>query len=439
MNKKSAERDIAAAARTDALPEPHQAESAALVDDSPVDQESRLRDLRDVNERLVVATLRAQDLERQAEVAQRQQLNFMAVLAHELRNPVAPIRHAIKLLDSGSLSEEQQKWSRAVITRQVEHMARLLDDLLDSARLTRGELKLQLGPTALLSIVTDALDAARPLIEKKRHSLEVNVPEEPIVLHVDAVRIAQVLSNLLMNAAKYTDAGGRITVTVTIDPRQVAFSVRDSGVGLSAEVIPGLFLMFSQLQSTIDRAEGGLGIGLAFANELVKLHGGRIEVKSEGEGCGSEFTVLLPTSVVVLQSNLTTPESPTMAVTGAPLRILIADDNIDAAESLSMILEMAGHEMLLAHDGMTAVEIVEKFKPQVAIIDIGMPKMNGYLVTEKIRSKEWGKEILLIALTGWGQSDDKARASAAGFDHHFTKPVDSDALEALILNEHRNP
>jgi signal transduction histidine kinase/ActR/RegA family two-component response regulator len=435
VNKKSAERDIAAPARTDALPEPHQAESAVLVDNSP---ESRLRDLRDVNERLVVATLRAQDLERQAEAARRQQLNFMAVLAHELRNPVAPIRHAIKLLDSGSLSEEQQKWSRTVITRQVEHMARLLDDLLDSARLTRGELKLQLAPVTLLSIVTDALDSARPLIEKKHHSLEINLPEAAIVLQVDAVRIAQVLSNLLMNAAKYSDADGRITVTATIDPDYVAISVLDAGVGLQAEVIPGLFLMFSQLQSTLDRAEGGLGIGLAFANELVKLHGGRIEVKSEGEGCGSEFTILLPSSMV-LESKSMPPEPQTMAPKGASLRILIADDNIDAAESLGMILEMAGHEMVLAHDGITAVEFVEQLRPQVAIIDIGMPKMNGYLVAEKIRSGEWGKEILLIALTGWGQSDDKARALAAGFDHHFTKPVDSDALEALILSEHRNP
>jgi diguanylate cyclase (GGDEF)-like protein len=413
-----------------AEPGPPPAESTAPA--SPAHPEARLRDLRDANERLILATLRAQELEREGEAVQRQQLNFMAILAHELRNPVAPIRHAIKLLGSPAVDEAQKRWSRDVITRQVEHMARLLDDLLDSVRMKRGELALKLAPAHLAVIVRDAVDAARPLIERKHHSLEINLPPESITLMVDAARMAQVLSNLLTNAAKYSDPGGRITVTATMDTDRFVIAVRDAGIGIRADAMPGLFSMFAQLQSSLDRTEGGLGIGLAFAQELVRLHGGEIVAHSDGENRGSEFSIALPASVLKRGVQPIGTERPPAERIGDSRRVLIADDNVDAAASLGMLLELDGHEVLIAHDGAEAVEVARRCRPQVAILDIGMPRLNGYQVAEQLRAESWGKNMLLVTLSGWGQADDKTRASAAGFDHHLTKPVDSDKVEALI-------
>jgi diguanylate cyclase (GGDEF)-like protein len=406
---------------------------------SASERESQYRNLREANGRLIVATLKAQQLEMEAEAANQQRLNFLAIVAHELRNPIAPIRHAIKLLGNDALGEPEKRWSCGVITRQVEHMARLLDDLLDTARITLGQLVLKPSAVDLRSIVTDAVDVARPLMENKRHSLEIHLPDEPITLMVDGVRIAQVLSNLLTNAAKYSDPGGRIAVSVQLDSARFAISVRDSGIGIPAENLPNLFKMFSQLQSTLDRAEGGLGIGLAFAGELVKMHGGRIDVLSDGKGTGSEFIVILPLSVVQKESKPARSERTAMTRTNRSLRILIADDNVDAATSLGMLLEMAGNNVLVVHDGTDAVIAAQQYRPQVAILDIGMPRLNGYQVAEKLRGEILGPDVLLIALTGWGQADDKARAVAAGFDHHFTKPVNSDELEALISQHAATP
>lgn len=373
-------------------------------------------------ERVALASLKEAD---------QRKNEFLATLAHELRNPVAPIRHAIAILDKEQVAEEQQRWSRGVIARQVNHMARLLDDLLDSARITRGELLLQPAPVELKSVVTEALDVARPIIERKGHALEVILPEQPITLMVDGIRISQVLSNLLTNAAKYTDSGGTIVVKAELGTEQLLISVKDSGVGLSTESLPHVFKMFRQVRSVRDRSEGGLGIGLSLANELIKLHGGRIEVMSAGEGQGSVFLVALPISIATIES---VPVSATAQAprTNASRLILIIDDNVDAAASLGMLLELSGNEVLLAHSGEEGILVARQHRPTAIIIDIGLPGMDGYQVAQELRQEPWGRHVRLIALTGWGQTRDKEAAAAAGFDYHLTKPADADEVHQLI-------
>ena len=363
--------------------------------------------------------------------ADRRKDEFLATLAHELRNPVAPIRHAIKLLESDALGEEQQRWNRAVIARQTAHIARLLDDLLDSARITRGELVLRVAAVALKAIITEALDVAGPIIERKGHALEVVVPEQPITLLVDGIRIAQVLSNLLTNAAKYTDSGGRIVLEAEVGTNEFLLTVRDSGIGLSAEAVPHVFQMFNQIQSTPDRSEGGLGIGLSLAAELVRLHGGRIDVHSDGPGLGSEFVIALPASVLTATAPVEPPAPPITKPVASRL-ILVIDDNADAAATLGMLLELSNNEVLTAHSGESGIDIARQRRPAAIVVDIGLPGIDGYEVARTIRREPWGQGTFLIALTGWGQAADKERASAAGFDHHLTKPADPDALEELI-------
>jgi signal transduction histidine kinase/ActR/RegA family two-component response regulator len=364
--------------------------------------------------------------------ADRRKDEFLATLAHELRNPVAPIRHAIRLLESDALSEAQQRWNRAVIARQTAHIARLLDDLLDSARITRGELVLRVAAVDLKAVITEALDVAGPIIERKRHSLDVVLPEQPLSLMVDGIRIAQVLSNLLTNAAKYTDAGGRIALEAKVGADEFQLSVKDSGVGLSTEAVPHVFKMFNQIQSTLDRSEGGLGIGLSLAAELTRLHGGRIDVHSDGPGKGSMFVIALPVSVVSAPRSIE-PPVPQAPVPTHPARlILVIDDNGDAATTLAMLLELSNNEVLTAHSGEAGLRIARERQPAALVVDIGLPGIDGYEVARTVRREAWGQGTLLIALTGWGQTADKERALAAGFDHHLTKPADPDTLQKLI-------
>jgi CheY-like chemotaxis protein/two-component sensor histidine kinase len=318
-----------------------------------------------------------------------------------------------------------------VIARQAEHMSRLLDDLLDSARITRGELSLQLAPVDLNSIVSDALDVAKPLIERKSHELQVILPPRPVTVMVDGIRIAQVLSNLLTNAAKYTDPSGRIVLTASVNEAHLIISVKDSGVGIRPETLPRLFGMFTQIKSTADRSEGGLGIGLALVKELVKLHGGTIEVHSGGEDQGSEFVVKLPSSVVLADAPVSRPDAAPKAKHDSRV-ILIADDNVDAAASLAMLLELTGNAVLVTHSGADAIAAARQHHPSIVILDIGMPEVDGYQVAAALRREAGGSELLLIALTGWGQTEDKQRALQAGFDFHFTKPVDLDAIRNTI-------
>ena len=366
--------------------------------------------------------------------ADRRKDEFLATLAHELRNPLAPIRHAVRILDAPAADAAQRRWGREVIARQVRHMAWLLDDLLDVSRITRGQLDLKKDYVELRSIVEMAIETARPLIEAKRHSMTVNMPSGAVKLEADPLRLSQVISNLLTNAAKYTDAGGQITLTAALAGDELLLSVKDSGIGLSSSTIPGLFTMFSQVNSAIDRAEGGLGIGLALVKGLVALHGGEVSATSEGLGRGSEFLVRLPGIVAEVQSEAAAAANQPAGVPGgrARGRVLVADDNRDAATTLAAVLEMFGYAVATAYSGAEALEVGARTRPQAVLLDIGMPGMSGYETARRIRLEAWGRRTILIAVTGWGQDDDKRKAQVAGFDHHLTKPVDSDDLDRLL-------
>jgi PAS domain S-box-containing protein len=365
--------------------------------------------------------------------ADRRKDEFLATLAHELRNPLAPIRHAVKLLEAPTAGEHQQVFAREIIGRQVLRMALLLDDLLDVSRITRGRLDLKKEAVDLRSLVDAAVETARPMIESKQQQLVIELPSEPLRLFVDPLRLSQSLSNLLTNATKYTDAQGQIGLQVTLTPTALVMTVKDTGIGIDPRTIPALFEMFSQVDPAIDRAEGGLGIGLALVKGLVDLHGGTVEGQSAGVGRGSEFTIRLPRSVLVEQVAVAEPVQPIeSARPSVPVKILVADDNRDAADSMALILEFGGYEVLVAHSGTEALEKARASLPAAMILDIGMPDMTGYEVARRVRAEPWGERIFLLAITGWGQEEDRERAVAAGFDQHMTKPVDADNVEQRL-------
>ena len=357
---------------------------------------------------------------------------FLATLSHELRNPLAPIRTAAKLLKGSRHDPEILDRAESIISRQVLHMSSLLDDLLDVSRITRGSFLLKKQYSDFNEMLDAAVEAVQPAIDAKRHTLRIHRPKSTVTLEVDAVRITQVISNLLMNAAKYTPAGGEITVGCDEGEHFVIF-VRDNGVGLAAETLSQVFTMFTQVESEIGRSDGGLGIGLALVKGLVELHGGQVEARSEGTGKGSEFIISLPRSSVVEASKVTkSPSTDRDATAPASRRILIADDNRDGAESMGMYLGLFGHEVYVAHSGESALKLAAKCRPEIAILDIGMDDISGYDVAKRIRREAWGEHIKLIAVTGWGQENDKRLAYAAGFDLHLTKPVDPPQLAKLI-------
>jgi PAS domain S-box-containing protein len=363
------------------------------------------------------------------EVDQRKD-EFLATLAHELRNPLAPIRQATLISMSASASDEQKRWSHEVITRQVHHMSLLLDDLLDISRITRGTLELRTEMTSLKSVVEAAVETSRPVLEAKHHEFSVDLPRATVQFAADPLRLAQVLSNLLTNAAKYTDPHGNIRLRATADQSFVEFSVTDTGVGLSPDALSAVFNMFSQVKSSQDRSEGGLGIGLALSKGVVQLHGGTIEARSAGHGKGSEFVVRIPRRSV---STAVQDVAAGATATGQrKRRVLIADDNRDAADSLAMLLEIEGHTVKVVHDGQQALAEIDASRPDVALLDIGMPEMDGYEVARRVRGDTRFRQTLLIAITGWGQEQDKARAMTAGFDLHFTKPIEPQRLIELL-------
>jgi PAS domain S-box-containing protein len=363
--------------------------------------------------------------------ADRRKDDFLATLAHELRNPLAPIRHAARLLGIQGLDATQAQMARDIITRQVARMALLLDDLLEVSRITRGRLELRKERVSLASLVKAAVETSRPLIESKQHEFTVRMPEEPVELYVDPLRISQSLSNLLTNAAKYTDAGGHIHLEVRCLPGETEFSVRDSGIGLAAPLLSTIFEMFSQVNSVIDRSEGGLGIGLALVKGLVSLHGGRVEAASEGAGKGSTFTIHLPGEPLRGSS---AQEVDPAAGPAAPARgrILVVDDNVDAGITLAMVLRSYGHTVFTADSGAAGLRVGAQEEPDVVILDIGMPELNGYEVARRLRRTAWGSNVLLLALTGWGQKEDIERAHNAGFDDHMTKPADPERIGRLL-------
>jgi PAS domain S-box-containing protein len=363
--------------------------------------------------------------------ADRRKDEFLALIAHELRNPLAPILHSVAVLKNSDRAAQQQLHAEQVIERQVMHMSRLLDDLLDVSRITRGRLELKRTTVELAAVLDAAIEAARPLLDAKRHRLSVELPEQPMWLEGDAVRLAQVFSNLLINAAKYTDAGGQVQLQAVRAGPEIVVTVRDNGVGIAAEVLPRLFMPFSPGAAAGQPASGGLGVGLSLVRGLVERHGGRVEAHSEGIGRGSEFIVCLPPGAADAQARHL-PPSPAHAGPARRLKILVVDDNRDAADSCDALLELSGHEVQTAYSAQDGYLLAEAFHPDVLLLDIGLPDTDGYALAHRIRATQWGQDLTLVALTGWGQEADKRRARDAGFDHHLTKPVTSQQLDTLL-------
>ena len=364
--------------------------------------------------------------------ADRRKDVFLASLAHELRNPLAPIRTGVAILRMTD-TESRSQTVLAMMERQLQHMARLLDDLLDVSRISRGKITLHHERIDLRHVVDAAVEANRPLIEEMGHAFSVSAPSEPAFLNADPVRFAQILSNLLNNAAKYTPPGGRIALKAEHRGDEVEVSVTDNGIGIPGESLESIFEMFTQIGSQSSNAQGGLGIGLSLAKGLVALHGGTIQAYSEGLGRGSEFRVRVPTRLT-LDADSATPVR--TVLTPQRLKMLVVDDNRDAAESLSMLLELKGHEVRVAYDGEDALQLAEDFRPHMVLLDLGMPKMNGYEACRRIRDHVWGAQMTLVAVTGWGQEDDRRKSTAAGFDRHLVKPVNPETLEELSMYLH---
>ncbi len=366
---------------------------------------------------------------REREEADQRKDEFLATLAHELRNPLAPIRNAVQIMrlsdgtPAAALSE--------MMERQVGQMVRLVDDLLEVSRITRGKIELRKSRVALAAVLEAAVETSRPLIESSHHELAVRLPAQPLYLDADATRLAQVFANLLNNAAKYTDPGGRISLDAAGEGEQVLVTVRDSGMGIVASALPRVFDMFVQIHQATDRAQGGLGIGLTLVRRLVEMHGGTVDAHSEGIGKGSEFSVRLPLAASA-GSEAVQPASKGVSPVKAPPRVLVVDDNRDAAESLGLLLQMLGADVSVVNDGGAALQALAVRPPLAVFLDLGMPGMDGYEVARRIRQRPDGGDLTLIALTGWGQERDRRRTQEAGFDHHLIKPADLSALQALL-------
>jgi signal transduction histidine kinase len=369
--------------------------------------------------------------------ADRHKDEFLAMLAHELRNPLAPILNAVQLIRKKPVSDPQLLWSRDVIERQLRHLTRLVDDLLDVSRITRGKINLSRETVEIADLVARAVETVQPLIVERGHRLTLDVAREPIRIFGDSLRLTQAVGNVLSNAAKYTENGGHISLTARQVDGIVEIRVQDTGIGIPSDLQPMIFDMFTQLNHQTGRAQSGLGIGLALVRKLLEMHGGSVTAFSEGNGQGSEFLITLP--VITNETNAANGRAAADLDSDAGAeavqvrrRILVADDNSDALESLATLLELNGHEVFSAANGALALESAERHLPEVALLDIGMPKLDGYEVARRIRAQPWGRRITLVALTGWGQDSDRRRSGEAGFDSHLVKPLDLDKLTALL-------
>jgi PAS domain S-box-containing protein len=398
----------------------------------PYQPSTRTIHLIDLCARQAVEFIENARLYNELRAADRSKEEFLAVLAHELRNPLAPIRNSLHIMRlSGELTSAGER-VQDVMERQVSHLVRLVDDLMEVSRISRGKIELRKEPVELAEVMASAVEASRPLIEEARHQLAISLPTEPLTLEADGIRVAQIMSNLLNNAAKYTEPGGQIWLTARRDAGDVVISVRDTGIGIPPEKLPHVFDMFAQVHGMSYRNNGGLGIGLTLVRRLVELHGGRIEARSGGLGKGSEFTVRLPLSQRAVEAPVQKPRKPERSVPLANKQVLVVDDNHDAADSLAMFLKFLGASVQVAYDGTAAIDMVAKSQPEIVLLDIGMPMLDGYEVARRLRELPEGRDLLLVAMTGWGQEEDKRRTASAGFDHHLVKPVDPVKLEKLL-------
>jgi signal transduction histidine kinase len=426
-------------------------------------REEKTRELEIVNRSLQSANseLEAANRTLQSEIAERARAEqalkeadrhkdeFLAMLAHELRNPLAPIHNAVELMRLKPLDDPQLKWARDVIARQLTSLTRLVDDLLDVSRITRGKINLTREAVELEGLIARAVETVHPLLNERRHELTLELPEPGLAIFGDPTRLTQAIANVLGNAAKYTDIGGKIALTAAVKQADVEIRIRDTGIGIRPEMLPHVFELFTQLDRNDGRTQGGLGIGLALVRQLVQMHGGSVSAASDGPDRGSEFVIRLPIlpqeADTALKPRDAGPEVPAgsdasslvapLVAAGAECmarRILIADDNNDALESLATLLQLNGHEVYTATNGGTALQCAERQRPEVALLDIGMPILDGYEVAKRIRQQPWGQRITLVALTGWGQDSDRRRSREAGFDSHLVKPLDLETLTELL-------
>jgi PAS domain S-box-containing protein len=364
--------------------------------------------------------------------ADRRKDEFLAILAHELRNPLAPICTALEILRTPAANSKAIQQAQEVMQRQVHHLVRLVDDLLDVSRIMRGKIELRPESIDLRTVVARAVETAQPIIDSQEHELIVSLPPEPVMLTVDPIRFGQIINNLLTNAAKYTEHGGHIWLTAEHVADQITIRVRDTGIGIPKEMLPQVFQLFTQVDSSVTRSQGGLGIGLTLVQNLVELNGGSVEAHSEGLGKGSEFVVRLPmpadgSASVLPQHHITRP-----IPASSKHRILVVDDNADAADSLTMLLKFGGHQVDVAHDGLTALDKAKLQTPEVVFLDVGMPRMDGLEVARRMRQLPETETAVLVALTGWGSDEDRRRTREAGFDFHMVKPVTHVAVDQLL-------
>lgn len=387
---------------------------------------------RSLDERVQARTAELQTSERLLFEAGRRKDEFLATLAHELRNPLAPVRNAAEILKLEPGQSQRAAWATELIARQVQYLSRLIDDLMDVSRITQGRIQLRRERVSINDVLGDAIEIVTPQIEAAGVQFVAQLADEPLMLHADRTRLAQSFSNLLSNAAKYTDRGGSIELTVEHSEQNVRVSVRDTGIGIPPERLESVFEMFAQVDSAVSRSHGGLGIGLSLARRLIAMHGGTISAHSEGVGRGSCFTVELPLDKAEALAPSSNAPASQETDAPAPSRILVADDNTDAADSLSMLLQMLGHQVTVVHDGQAAVDACASMRPDIAILDIGMPKLTGYDACRRILAEQQPTVPVLVALTGWGQEQDVANSHAAGFDMHLVKPVDATVLQQQL-------
>jgi signal transduction histidine kinase/ActR/RegA family two-component response regulator len=375
---------------------------------------------------------------------------FLAVLGHELRNPLAPIRNALRIMKRHNMDDPSLRWARDVVEHQLHHLGKLVDDLQEITRVVSGKVRLDMGPVDVATIVAFALETSRPAIDVQHHRLSIAVPPDPVWVEADSIRMAQVLSNLLNNAAKYTEPQGQIRLIVTVEAGQAVFRVRDNGIGIAPEMVPRIFDLFAQVDHALDRSQGGLGLGLTLVRSLVEMHGGTVEARSEGPGQGSEFVVRLPMLDRNTPGAQPAPKSadpapipavaalpartPKLESSSSPRRILVVDDNASAAQSMAMILKLEGYDVRIAYDGGSALEAIRSFRPEAVLMDITLPVIDGHEVARRLRQDpDLASGIdLLIALTGHAGAEARRRSREAGFHHHLIKPVDPDSVLALL-------